>query len=200
MFPVLAYLAQYLTKYAKTGNISPELRHTLNAIVGVGHITHHEVGIAGGVMQSVLIGLSLLGITNKKNILGLLGNVEQDLFDGTRFADKLKTALTYDTVEDLAENVGVGSKADASWTTSAAVFLNTKKRSEAAPRMIELIKQGGDCDTTGAMFGALAGARWGVSVFPPEWRAEVEGGKELLKMADSLYNVMYDSLSAFAHA
>jgi len=190
--PLGIYLAKYLNEdYCyKTHKIGPNLRHAIVSIIGVGQITHHEVGIIGGVMQSVLVGLSLNGIKNKRLILRALETVENKFSGTSRFSDKLRKAVKYETVEEVADNIGVDSKADRSWVASAAIFLNTKKRTDATDRMIELIKQGGDCDTTGAMFGALAGARWGLSAFPPHLRKEVEGSKDLVKLADDLYNIV----------
>ena len=189
--PLGVYLAKYLKNDYdyKVHQIGPNMRHAIVSIIGVGQITHHELGIMGGVMQSVLIGLSLNGAKNKKLILKVLGTIENEFSGATRFTDKLRQAIKYTSIEEVADNIGVGSKADKSWVASAAVFLNTKKRGDATDRMIELIKQGGDCDTTAAMFGALAGARWGTSAFPSNLRQDVEGSKEILKMADDLYEV-----------
>jgi len=191
-----APLGIYLAKYLKndynysTHEFGANLRHAIVSIVGVGQITHHELGIMGGVMQSVLVGLSFNNVKNKKLILKVLGNIEKEFSGATRFTDKLRIALKYNSIADVADNIGTDSKADKSWVTAAAVFLNTKRRSDAAKRMMELICQGGDCDTTGAMFGALAGARWGISAFPTNLRKEVEASKELLKLADGLYGVV----------
>lgn len=190
--PLGIYLAKYLKEdyNYKTHQIGPNLRHAIVSIIGVGQITHHEIGIMGGVMQSVLVGLSLNGVKNKKLILKAMRTIEENFSDSTRFTDKLRAALKFDEIEEVADHIGIDAKADRSWVSAAAVFLNTTKRSDAIERMTKLILQGGDSDTIGAMFGALAGARWGVSAFPTNLRDNVEGKKDLLKLADQLYETI----------
>ncbi len=173
-----------------TDTITPELRHAINSIISVGQITHNEIGIIGGVMQSVLVGLSINGEKNKRSILKILAMIESGFFGKARFTDRLKNAVKFESISDIADMVGVDSKADRSWVSAAAVFLNTIKREDAQDRMIVLIKQGGDCDTTGAMFGALAGARWGVSAFSPILRKDLEKQSELLSLANKIYSTL----------
>lgn len=45
---------------------------------------------------------------------------------------------------------------------------------------------GGDCDTTGAMFGALAGAKNGI-IFPGDWR--LNDKEKLLSLGRGIYNL-----------
>jgi ADP-ribosyl-[dinitrogen reductase] hydrolase len=54
--------------------------------------------------------------------------------------------------------------------------------------LLEAINYGGDCDTTGAIFGALSGARHGMW-FPKEWLAEAKGLDRLVVAADRIYAI-----------
>lgn len=56
---------------------------------------------------------------------------------------------------------------------------------EATLRAVNL---GDDADTTGAIAGQLAGARWGVSGIPDEWRAQIVEGARIEAIAGRLYD------------
>lgn len=52
--------------------------------------------------------------------------------------------------------------------------------------VVAAVALGNDADSTGAVAGALAGARWGVAAIPPRWRNQVQWGAELTALADTL--------------
>jgi ADP-ribosylglycohydrolase len=52
--------------------------------------------------------------------------------------------------------------------------------------LIETVNYGGDCDTTGAMYGALAGAKNGM-IFPKEWVDVLKNKDKLEKVALAIY-------------
>jgi ADP-ribosyl-[dinitrogen reductase] hydrolase len=52
--------------------------------------------------------------------------------------------------------------------------------------VVAAVNLGQDADTTGAVAGALAGARWGVAAIPDRWLAVLRGGDELIALADGL--------------
>ncbi|HUG13662.1 MAG TPA: ADP-ribosylglycohydrolase family protein [Thermomicrobiales bacterium] len=52
--------------------------------------------------------------------------------------------------------------------------------------VIAAVNLGQDADTTGAVAGALAGARWGLSAMPPRWLAVLDRQEELIALADGL--------------
>jgi ADP-ribosylglycohydrolase len=182
-----APLGLYLSQYPFG---SPGWRHVLNSIVSVGKITHNEVGITGGVMQSCLISLAANGVRNRKKIIQKLAEVENEFCGGVRFSGRLAKAVKLSTIDDIAEKYGVSSKADHSWVTTAAVFLKTRNNTDSLNNLYYLIRQGGDCDTTGAMYGALIGARWGVSVFNKNLRDGLEANDDLLRWSDTLFSVV----------
>jgi ADP-ribosyl-[dinitrogen reductase] hydrolase len=52
--------------------------------------------------------------------------------------------------------------------------------------VIAAVNLGQDADTTGAVAGALAGARWGASAIPERWLAVLQPREELVALADGL--------------
>ncbi len=63
-------------------------------------------------------------------------------------------------------------------------FHHTGDFREGALRVVNL---GDDADTTGAVYGQLAGAFYGVEDIPPEWRRRLAMGAEIESFADSLF-------------
>ena len=50
------------------------------------------------------------------------------------------------------------------------------------------VNLGDDADTTGAIYGQVAGAHYGAEAIPPEWRERLAMEAEIASMADSLYD------------
>lgn len=48
------------------------------------------------------------------------------------------------------------------------------------------VNLGNDADTTGAVFGQIGGACFGLSGIPPEWVAKVAIREQILELADRL--------------
>lgn len=55
--------------------------------------------------------------------------------------------------------------------------------------VVEAINLGGDTDTTGAVAGALAGARYGAAAIPARWLDVLQHHDELTRLADQLLEV-----------
>ena len=53
--------------------------------------------------------------------------------------------------------------------------------------VVAAVALGNDADTTGAVAGALAGARWGYEAIPARWKDHVQWGADLLALADVLH-------------
>ena len=68
-----------------------------------------------------------------------------------------------------------------------ALFMFQKYWDDPLKGLLETVNYGGDCDTTGAIFGTLAGARHGLSIFPKEWIAVTKDVPKLRAVADTLY-------------
>ena len=50
------------------------------------------------------------------------------------------------------------------------------------------VNLGDDADTTGAIYGQIAGAHYGVNAIPDNWRGLITMSDEIVSMADSLYD------------
>lgn len=57
-------------------------------------------------------------------------------------------------------------------------FMFQKYFNDPIEGLLKTINYGGDCDTTGAIYGALAGAKHGM-IFPNEWIKELKGKEEI---------------------
>jgi len=62
-------------------------------------------------------------------------------------------------------------------------FWNTGTFREGALRAVNL---GEDADTTGAIYGQLAGAHYGLDAIPEDWRGRISRGDSILDLADRL--------------
>ena len=58
---------------------------------------------------------------------------------------------------------------------------------------LKAVNLGDDADTTGAIYGQIAGAYYGVESIPAEWRAKLTMSAEITSMADSLYELGQNS-------
>jgi ADP-ribosyl-[dinitrogen reductase] hydrolase len=70
-------------------------------------------------------------------------------------------------------------------------FLHHDKFEEVVVAAVNL---GGDADSTGAVAGALAGARYGASAIPERWLAVLQGRQELTELADRLLELSESAL------
>jgi ADP-ribosyl-[dinitrogen reductase] hydrolase len=54
---------------------------------------------------------------------------------------------------------------------------------------LKVVNLGDDADTTGAIYGQIAGAYYGISGIPKEWIAKLYNRAEIEKMASQLYEM-----------
>lgn len=66
-------------------------------------------------------------------------------------------------------------------------FHGTDNFHEGALKVVNL---GDDADTTGAVYGQLAGAHYGAEAIPPEWRAKLTMRAEIEQMAERLCEIV----------
>lgn len=69
---------------------------------------------------------------------------------------------------------------------AAAIFWNAR-RNNYKDIVTGLVNYTGDCDTTAAIGGAIAGARFGASMIPTKWRTIVEKSPYLHDVANRIY-------------
>lgn len=73
-------------------------------------------------------------------------------------------------------------------TMQAAVW-SLLNHTDLESTIIEAVSLGADTDTTGAVAGALAGARYGASTIPERWVSQVQYRDELTQLADRLFEL-----------
>lgn len=71
-------------------------------------------------------------------------------------------------------------------STLRAAFWAVLAHDNFEETVVAAVNLGQDADTTGAVAGALAGARWGAEAIPPRWRAALLAHDELTALADRL--------------
>ncbi len=70
--------------------------------------------------------------------------------------------------------------------TTGAAFWALHHHDTAEEAIVAAVMLGGDTDTTGAVAGALAGARYGVESLPTRWIDRLQPAAELVQLADRL--------------
>ncbi|MDE0701433.1 MAG: ADP-ribosylglycohydrolase family protein, partial [Acidimicrobiaceae bacterium] len=69
-------------------------------------------------------------------------------------------------------------------------FFHTEDFREGALKVVNL---GQDADTTGAIFGQIAGAHYGVESIPAQWRQRLTMSADIVSLADGLYEQTFQS-------
>ncbi len=167
-----------------------DIRAALVDIIDVGRITHHNFGVRSGLLQSVMVGLAVHDC--KPNfIMDAIQHCELAFFNSDVFSQKVMGLVSLDSIPDICAAGGVTSKADESWCSTAAVYLKyCEEMSDCMPALVELIQQGGDTDTTGAMLGALIGARHGEGVFPIRLRTRLKDFDNIAALGAQLFEAL----------
>ncbi len=157
----------------------------------IGKITHLDPrSLVSGQIQAAAIYLIGKKCTKQefREQLYLLSNEHEQptpahfsLADQGTFTERLAWIVAHHeaTSEEAYHTLGSGSKVYASHPF--ALFMFQKYWEEPLEGLIKTINYGGDCDTTGAMFGALAGAQHGM--FFPDYLLEGLRGRERLEHA-----------------
>lgn len=73
-----------------------------------------------------------------------------------------------------------------------ALFMFQRFWNSPLEGLIETVNFGGDCDTTAAIYGALAGAKNGTKMFPESWKKGWNDMKRFYDAADAIYNLRDD--------
>lgn len=149
-------------------------------------VTHtHPIGVEGAVIQAVAAHHAL-NIPDDGDVdVGALRADLDRLVETDQFRDKLQTldrCLEQDDDENAALHLGNWVAADKSVVTALYCYLKATSFEEAILRALRIA---GDTDTIGAMTGALAGARFGLSGIPDPWLG-VEGHHRLVELADAI--------------
>lgn len=165
----------------------------------IGRITHLDPrSVVSGVIQAHAVYLCLQGISREDFVSSLLEScrrwekpASEELFP----KDHRETMVS--RLEWIAENhdahhseahAYLGSNSNVWSSYPFALFMFQKYWDEPIAGLIETVNYGGDCDTTGAMYGALCGAKSGM-IFPQEWLGVLQGKERLIAAAKWIYGL-----------
>lgn len=159
----------------------PDLDATAQLAAETAEVTHtHPVGVEGAVIQAVAAHHALRDQFDAEGLLVDLDRIVRTDRFRTKL-DALNTCLDRDDDERARLHLGNWVAADKSVLSALYCFLLADNYEDSIRRAIRL---GGDTDTIAAMAGALAGARYGLSGVPREWR-DVEGYERMIELADT---------------
>lgn len=166
----------------------------------IGAATHKdERAIASGVIQAVAIDMLLNSDISKKDFLNALyfNSFAVENKNPSGYPKEEKGTLS-SRISWIKENQDVsceeakaflGNSALAIESYPFTLFMFQKFWDNPLEGLIETVNWGGDCDTTGAMYGALAGAKNGL-IFPTDWR--LNDKEKLINLAESLWLLRKD--------
>jgi len=167
----------------------------------ISKITHKDPrSIYGGVLQAYSIYLLLSGNISKDDFLHSLsaqGYLEGRADDRHTLPEKgsLWSRIEWivnnkdATAEDAFNNLGNSGLA---WECHPfALFMFQKYWDDQIAGLIETVNWGGDCDTTGAIYGALCGARNGM-IFPDRWVDPIKGKDKIIDLGSRLYDSLHE--------
>lgn len=153
----------------------------------VARITHdHPIGEDGAVLQACAVaylvdsaGGALLAPSR------LLADLRQHV--RTRwFKEILDTVEALGDVSPRTVVTTLGHEVDAHRSVSTALHALIRHRDSFADAVLFAIALGGAADRIGSLTGALAGAALGAAGIPTYWTGQLEGGEELLELAECL--------------
>ena len=84
---------------------------------------------------------------------------------------------------DYPEIKGTGYVVD----TLEAVLWAFHRSHDFRDGALRVVNLGDDSDTTGAIYGQIAGAFYGAGAIPPQWRERLTMSPDITRLADSLY-------------
>lgn len=163
----------------------------------IGKATHKdERAIASGVVQASAICYLLDSDLSRGGFLGtvLACCYLQEKQNPAGFPKEEKGTLlskiewiiaNRDSADSLAKKT-LGNSALCIESYPFALFMFQKYWDNPIEGLIETVNSGGDCDTTGAIYGALAGAKNGM-IFPEDWQLNEK--ERLISLGKSLYNL-----------
>jgi ADP-ribosyl-[dinitrogen reductase] hydrolase len=164
----------------------------------IGKITHLDPrSLAGGVVQAQAIYSLLQDVSREEFLQTLLETCctwekpltpEFPLAEDGSLASRLKWIQENKEADDETAHRHLGSNSLVYCSYPFALFMFQKYWDRPVEGLIETVNFGGDADTTGAIYGALAGARQGM-VFPQEWQDNLRGKERLIRAAEGIHEL-----------
>ncbi|MCB9359259.1 ADP-ribosylglycohydrolase family protein [Candidatus Woesearchaeota archaeon] len=169
----------------------------------VGKMTHLDPrSIASGICQAEAVNEILMDKFSKKEFLENVYQTcvaeeeplteEHTWYKAGNLADKLEWVWKNREIDEEEAYNKLGSSSAVYRAYPFAIFMFQKYWDDPLNGLIATVNYGGDCDTTGAIFSALAGARHG-RFWPEEWEQELQYKKELITAAELILRLPDDS-------
>ena len=147
-------------------------------------LTHtHSYGISGAVLQAAAVHLALNDVPVDE-WMPLLFKLPLESAFKIKLGRVQQCLENRATVHEAAKDIGNGSEAIEA--VPAAVFSTLRNIDSVIDTILFAVSMGGDCDTIGAMAGALAGARLGAHTIAPAYLSAVENEHEGLDFIKGL--------------
>lgn len=164
----------------------------------IGKITHLDPrSVAGGVVQARAVCDLLNGTTREAFINTLISTAvayekeptpQFNLWEKGTLTQRLRWIKeNMDAEAELAYGY-LGNSGLVFESYPFALFMFQKHWDSPLEGLLETVNYGGDCDTTGAMFGTLSGARHGMW-FPHRWLNVIKGLEPLVAAAEKIYEI-----------
>ena len=163
----------------------------------IGKITHLDPrSIAGGVLQAHAI-YSVLNNCSREEFVKSLTEIcrewEKPLtskFSWHEQGNLLSKIEWIKNNKDVAPEIAyknIGCTSTVYRSHPFALFMFQKYWDQPIEGLIELVNFGGDCDTTGAMYGSLVGAKHG-DIFPANLKSELKNINHLISLGERIEN------------
>lgn len=164
----------------------------------IGKITHLDPrSIVSGIVQATAVYILLRNVS-KDSFIPMLIDVcrknekaisnEFRKFEEGSFLSKLQWILENKDVSCEVAHEFLGSSSFCFSSHAFTLFMFQKYWDDPINGLIETINYGGDCDTTGAMFGVLAGAKNGM-IFPKKWTEKIKDIDIISTYAENIYSL-----------
>jgi len=164
----------------------------------VGRITHLDPrSLASGVVQAHAVYALLQGIGRDEFVQSLVEvckkyekpvTPEFPLHDKGSLTSRLEWITQHKDADNTEAHKVIGSSSNVFQSYPFALFMFQKYWDKPMEGLIETVNYGGDCDTTGAMYGALAGAKNGM-IFSQHLVDGMQDYEKIIKLGQSLYGL-----------
>lgn len=196
----LAPWGVYMHAHETDGRLFEFYEEDLGKAEHIGRMTHLDPrSVVSGVIQADLVYGLLQGNISAKGVVEsaqyVCSNYEQPLSINHLHNDKgpLEDKVNWiDQNSDASDEVALEVLKNNSLVFRSypfTLFMFQKYWDRPLEGLLKTVNAGGDCDTTGAMYGALMGARLGMSAFPKDWVEVIEQKERILKAADGLFQL-----------
>ena len=131
-----------------------------------------------------------------RNLPHIALNLERVYYDTLNYDDdfllsgKIQNALNIVNRRDSYIRKIIGVKAFVNESYAFICSMLYKYLEDPVQCIEKIINQGGDCDTTGAMAGAILGGIYGYKKFPYKWKLSLEDKPRLFKLSEGLLEMV----------